>query len=317
MHQERSMRILIVGAGALGGYFGGCLVHAGRDVTFMARPHRTAQLARDGLRIISPHGDFAVPAVAVLAGDIRDPFDLVLVAVKSYSLDEAMEQFAPAVGPDTAILPLLNGMGHLDRLGARFSAARVLGGMANISVGVDAEGCIVQFIPNHDLVFGEMQGGFSARTRAVDACFNDARFNGRASDVVMQDMWEKFVQLGLGAGITCLMRASIGDILAAPGGREAMFELFAECCAIATASGFPPRPAFIEFDRALITTVASPLKWSMLRDIERGSVTEGEHILGDMVARARALGIATPILNLARTHVAAYEISRLRSGAAS
>jgi 2-dehydropantoate 2-reductase len=189
--------------------------------------------------------------------------------------------------------------------------------MANISVGVDAEGRIVQFIPNHDLVFGEIPGGFSERTRAVEACFNGARFHGRASDVVMQDMWEKFVQLGLGAGITCLMRASIGDILAAPGGRDAMFELFDECCAIATASGFPPRPAFIEFDRTLITTVGSPLKWSMLRDIERGSVTEGEHILGDMVARARALGIAAPILNLARTHVAAYEIGRLRSVAAS
>lgn len=311
------MRILIVGAGALGGYFGGCLVHAGRDVTFMARPQRAAQLAREGLRIISPHGDFAVPVVTVLAGDISEPLDLVLVAVKSYSLDDAMEQFAAAVGSNTAILPILNGMGHLDRLAARFGRNRVLGGMANISVGVDGEGRIVQFIPNHDLVFGEIPGGFSERTRAVEACFRGTRFNGRASDVVMQDMWEKFVQLGLGAGITCLMRASIGDILAAPGGREAMFELFDECCAIATASGFPPRPAFIEFDRTLITTVGSPLKWSMLRDIERGSVTEGEHILGDMVARARALGIATPILNLARTHVAAYENARLRSVAAT
>jgi 2-dehydropantoate 2-reductase len=130
-------------------------------------------------------------------------------------------------------------------------------------------------------------------------------------------MWEKFVQLGLGAGITCLMRASIGDILAAPGGREAMFAIFDECCAVATASGFKPRPAFIEFDTTLITTVGSPLKWSMLRDIERGSTTEGEHILGDMVARARALDIATPILDLARTHVAAYEIARARSAAGS
>src|SRR5215475_4248590 len=109
------------------------------------------------------------------------------------------------------------------------------------------------------------------------------------------------------------MRASIGDILAAPGGREAMFALFDECCAVAAGSGFPPRPAFIEFDHKLITTAGSPLKWSMLRDIERGSTTEGEHILGDMVARARALGVATPILDLARTHVAVYEIARARA----
>jgi 2-dehydropantoate 2-reductase len=311
------MRILVIGAGALGGYFGGCLMRAGRDVTFLVRQRRAEQLARDGLQIVTPHGDFAVPVVTVLAGNIREPFDLILVSVKSYSLDEAMDQFAPAVGPNTMILPILNGMGHLDRLSVRFGAKHVLGGMANISAGLDVENRVVQFFPNHDLVFGEIPGGSSDRTRALENCFTNASFNGRASDAVMQDMWEKFVQLGLGAGITCLMRASIGDILAAPGGREAMFEIFGECCAVATASGFKPRPAFIEFDTALITTVGSPLKWSMLRDIERGSTTEGEHILGDMVTRARALGVKTPILNLARTHVAAYEIGRTRAAAAS
>jgi 2-dehydropantoate 2-reductase len=310
------MRVLVIGAGALGGYFGACLVRAGRDVTFLVRPRRAEQLARDGLRIVSPNGDFAVPAAPVLAGDLHEPFDLILVGVKSYSLDEAMDQFAAAVGPDTAILPILNGIGHLDRLSARFGAEHVLGGMANISAGVDAEGRVIQFFPNHDLVFGEIPGGSSNRTRAIEECFSGAGFSGRASDVVMLDMWEKFVQLGLGAGITCLMRASIGDILAAPGGREAMFQIFGECCAVATASGFTPRPAFIEFDTTLITTVGSPLKWSMLRDIERGSTTEGEHILGDLVARARALGVETPILNLARTHVAAYEIGRARAAAA-
>jgi len=311
------MRILVIGAGALGGYFGACLVRAGRDVTFMVRPRRAEQLAHDGLRVVSPHGDFDVPATTALAGAIREPFDLILVGVKSYSLDPAMDQFAPAVGPNTVMLPVLNGMGHLDRLIARFGAAHVMGGMANISAGVDAQGHITQFFPIHDLVYGEIAGGPSERTRALATCFDGAGFNGRASDEVMQDMWEKFVQLGLGAGITCLMRACIGDILAAPGGREAMFGIFDECCAVATASGFKPRPAFIEFDTALITTVGSPVKWSMLRDIERGSTTEGEHILGDMVARARALDIATPILDLARTHVAAYEIGRARSIAGS
>lgn len=310
------MRVLVIGAGALGGYFGGCLVRAGRDVTFLVRPRRAEQLARDALQIASPNGDFRVSATTVLAGDLREPFDLILVGVKSYSLDDAMEQFAAAVGPDTAILPILNGIGHFDRLSARFGAEHILGGMANISAGMDAEGRVVQFFPNHDLVFGEIRGGSSDRTRAIEDCFNNAGFNGRPSGVVMLDMWEKFVQLGLGAGITCLMRASIGDILAAPGGREAMFQIFGECCAVATASGFMPRPAFIEFDTTLITTVGSPLKWSMLRDIERGSTTEGEHILGDMVARARALGVETPILNLARTHVAAYEIGRARAAAA-
>jgi 2-dehydropantoate 2-reductase len=174
---------------------------------------------------------------------------------------------------------------------------------------------VVQFLPNHDLVFGEVTGGSSNRTSALDALFKCAGMNGRASDTVMQDMWEKFVQLSTVAGITCLMRASIGDILVAPGGREAMFRLFDECCAIATASGFGPRPAFIGFVRTLLTAVNSPLKASMLRDIERGSATEGEHILGDMVNRARALRADTSLLDLARAHVAAYEIGRARGPA--
>jgi 2-dehydropantoate 2-reductase len=305
------MRILVIGAGALGGYYGACLVRSGRDVTFLVRPPRAAQLARTGLQVKSPHGNFTVPAVTISVDDLK-PFDLILVGVKSYSLDEAMDQFAPAVGPETAILPVLNGMGHIDRLCARFGAEHVLGGVANISAGLDTEGGVIHFIPLHDLIFGEVAGGWTERIRAFEAAICNAGFDARSSDSVMHNMWEKFAQLGLGAGITCLMRASIGDILAAPGGREAMFALFDECCAVATAAGFPPRPAFIEFDHKLITTEGSPIKWSMLRDIERGSTTEGEHILGDMVTRARALGVATPILDLARTHVAAYEIARAR-----
>lgn len=311
------MRSLIVGAGALGGYFGGCLVRTGRDVTFLVRPRRAEQLARTGLAIISPQGDFTVAARTVLAGDIHETFDLVLVGVKSYSLDQAMDEFAAAVGPNTMILPILNGLGHIDRLTARFGSDRVLGGMSNISAGLDADGRVVQFLPNHDLTFGEISGGISDRTRNLEAFLRGAGVNGRASELIMQDMWEKFVQLSTVAGITCLMRASIGTILAAPGGQQIIFQLFGECCAIATAAGFTPRPAFIEFDTTLFTTANSPLKASMLRDIERGSTTEGAHILGDMVNRARALGIETPVLDLARTHVAAYEIARAQAAAAS
>ena len=311
------MRVLVIGAGALGGYFGGCLVRAGRDVTFLVRQRRAEQLAQQGLQIVSPHGDFAVPARTVTADVLRGPFDVVLVGVKAYSLDEAMDQFAPAVGPDTMILPILNGIGHVDRLSARFGAGAVLGGMANISATIDADGRVLHLMPVNTLVYGEVAGGISARIRALQAIVEGAGFNARASDTVMQDMWEKFAQLGVGAGITCLMRASIGDIVAAPGGREATLRLFDECCAVAASAGFKPRPAFVEAASALVTAAGSPLKWSMLRDIERGSVTEGEHILGDLVARARQLGVATPTLDLAWTHVAAYERARSRTGAPS
>jgi len=246
------MRVLVIGAGALGGYYGAHLARAGRDVTFLVRQRRAEQLARNGLRVISPDGDFAVPAATVLAGDLREPFDLVLVGVKSYSLNEAMDQFAPAVGATTAILPILNGMAHLDSLSARFGAERVLGGVAYVSAALDNEGRVVHFTGN-DLVFGAVAVGFSDRSRALSAGFEGSGFNARASDMVLQDMWEKWVQIGAGAAITCMMRGSLGDILAAPGGREAILGLFDECRAVAAAAGYPPRPAFIKRFTTLAT----------------------------------------------------------------
>jgi 2-dehydropantoate 2-reductase len=307
------MRVLVIGAGALGGYYGACLVRAGADVTFLVRSKRAEQLQRDGLRVVSPHGDFALQPKILLADDLKEAFDVVLVGVKAYSLDDAMSQFAPAVGAKTMILPILNGLKHIDALTARFGAAQILGGLANVSAGLDADGRVVQFMANQTIVFGETRGSLSERVLALESLLRVPGIDVRASDAIMQDMWEKFVQLTTLASITCLMRASIGDILTVPNGEASIFRLFAECCAVATASGYEPRAPFIEFDRKLFTTVNSPLKASMLRDIERGSVTEAEHILGDMANRARAFGIDTPLLDLARAHVAAYEVGRQRA----
>ncbi|MFB6460587.1 2-dehydropantoate 2-reductase [Bradyrhizobium tunisiense] len=307
------MRVLVIGAGALGGYYGACLARAGRDVTFLVRETRAEQLRQNELQVVSPHGDFAVHPTILLASDLKEPFDLVLVGVKAYSLDDAMSQFAPAVGTSTMILPILNGLKHVDALTTRFGAARVLGGLANVSAGLDADGRVVQFMANQTIIFGEIEGALSERALALETLLGVPGIDVRASEAIMQDMWEKFVQLSTLAGITCLMRASIGDILAVPNGEQSIFRLFAECCAVATASGYEPRAPFIEFDRKLFTTLDSPLKASMLRDIERGSVTESEHILGDMANRARALGIETPLLDLARAHVSAYEVGRRRA----
>nr|WP_245427834.1 2-dehydropantoate 2-reductase [Bradyrhizobium sp. MOS003] len=305
--------MLVIGAGALGGYYGACLVRAGRDVSFLVREKRAEQLRRNGLQVVSPHGDFAVQPKLLAIGDLREPFDVVLVGVKAYSLDDVMSQFAPAIGPNTMVLPILNGLKHIDALTVRFGAAHVLGGLANVSAGLDGEGRVVHFMANQTIVFGEIEGALSERVLALEMLLQVPGIDVRASEAIMQDMWEKFVQLSTLAGITCLMRASIGDILAVPNGEQSIFRLFAECCAVATASGYEPRAPFIEFDRKLFTTLDSPLKASMLRDIERGSMTESEHILGDMADRARKLGIETPLLDLARAHVAAYEVGRRRA----
>src|SRR3984957_10461359 len=146
------MRILVVGAGAIGGYFGGRLLEAGRDVTFLVRPRRQAQLAKTGLIIRSRFGDVTMPApLPVTADTWHQPFDLILLSCKSYDLESAADSFAPAVGSNTAILPLLNGMGHMDYLGARFGAGAVLGGQCVISVTLDGDGHILHLNNTHFL----------------------------------------------------------------------------------------------------------------------------------------------------------------------
>jgi 2-dehydropantoate 2-reductase len=309
------MRVLVVGAGALGGYFGGRLLEAGRDVAFLVRPRRAEQIARHGLRIESAHGNAYLRPRTVQADGLDGPYDLVLLAVKAYSLEGAMADLAPAVGPETAILPVLNGMRHLDALAARFGPGRVLGGAAQIPASLGPEGRVRHLGRFHALAFGEVAGGASERVRAVAALCEGAKFTARASEAIVQEMWEKWVMLAALAGMTCMMRAGVGDILAAPGGREALLSLLAECRAVAEAAGHAPRPAAVEAATAMLTAEGSPLTASMLRDIEGGSPTEGEHVLGDMAERAARTGVPTPVLRLARCHVAAYEARRTREHA--
>src|SRR5215218_5353258 len=310
------MRVLVVGAGALGGYFGGRLLEAGRDVAFLVRPRRADEIARHGLRIESQHGNAHLrPRTALAGGDPGGPYDLILLAVKAHALEGAMDDMAPALGPGTAILPVLNGMRHLDALAARFGAGRVLGGVAQIPASLGPEGRVRHLGQPHGLAFGETEGGVSERVRAVAALCEGAKFDARASRAIVQEMWEKWVMLAALAGMTCLMRASVGDILAAPGGREALLALLAECRAAAEAAGHAPRPAAVEAATAMLIAEGSPLTASMLRDIEGGGPTEGEHVLGDLVRRAERMGVQTPVLRLARCHVAAYEARRAREQA--
>jgi 2-dehydropantoate 2-reductase len=311
------MRFLVVGAGAIGGYFGGRLLEAGRDVTFLVRPRRAAQLAGVGLTIRSRFGDAAPPAPPrLLAHELRAPFDVVMLSCKAYDLEGAMDSFAPAVGPTTAILPLLNGMRHLDALDARFGHGRVLGGWCAISAALDAEGRVVHFNDTHTLRFGERDGARSPRAEAIAAAFAGAKFDGALSETILLEMWEKWAFIAAAAGITCLMRAAIGDIVAA-GAADLATALLDECAAIAARQGFPPRPEALEWNRRVLTTPGSPLVASMLRDVERGAPTEAEHILGDLLRRAGpADGDRAPLLRIACAHLRAYEARRAREQAA-
>ncbi len=310
------MRILVVGAGAIGGYFGGRLIEAGRDVTFLVRPRRAAELASAGLTIKSAAGNLTVPAPpTVLAEALRAPFDLILLSLKAYDLDGAITSFAPAVGARTAILPLLNGMRHLDVLEARFGGEPVLGGQCYIAATLDPDGAVVHLNNDHELSFGERAGGRSARIDAIAAEMAGALFKPHASEQILQEMWEKWVFLATLAGSTCLMRATIGDIMAAPGGQDFVLGLLDECRAVAQSNQHPPRDAFLARIRAALTADGSSLTASMLRDIERGARIEADHIIGDLIRRGQENG-AVPhgvsTLRVAYTQLKAYEARQRR-----
>jgi 2-dehydropantoate 2-reductase len=311
------MRILVVGVGALGGYFGGRLKAAGRDVTFLVRQRRAAQLAKTGLVIRSPMGDaeLAKPPI-VAAENLHEAFDLILLSCKSYDLQSAIDSFAKAVGPDTAILPLLNGMKHMDLLNARFGAGAVLGGQCLISATLDPEGRIVHLNELHLLSFGEQNGGKSARAEKIAALLSGAGFDARLSTGIMQEMWEKWAFIAAAAGIGCLMRGTFGDIVAADGGHFSA-ELFAECCDIAAANGFAPGATAVERSLGMITAPGSPIAPSMLRDIERGAPIEADHIVGDLVQRGGNQPNTFPLLQIAYAHLKTYEARRRREKAAS
>jgi 2-dehydropantoate 2-reductase len=304
------VRILVLGAGAVGGYFGGRLAEAGGDVTFLVRERRAAELAADGLVIKSPCGDAAVRVKTVRAGEVRATYDIVLLACKAYDLDSAVESIAPAVGTESAVLPILNGLNHLEKLDRRFGAARVLGGLAQIAATIGAGGSIEQLSKLHRIIFGERDGRRSERVAVLAALMKQANFDSALSDAILLEMWEKFVLLATLAGMTCLMRASVGAIAATSEGEALTREFLAECAAVATAAGQPPRVPFLERARALLTERGSTFTASMLRDIERGGPTEGDHILGDLLRRAHALAVATPLLRTAACHVEAYEARR-------
>ena len=305
------MRTLVLGAGGIGGYFGGRLLEAGRDVTFLVRPRRAEQLARIGLVIKSQYGDYHHPSPpTLLAENVREAFDVVLLSCKAYDLDDAMNSIEPAVGPNTVILPTLNGMRHMDALLDRFGERALVGGLCFIASTMDDDGRILQLNPNHTIVFGERDGRRSARIEAIAAELAHGAFEARLSDAIMQEMWEKWVFIATGAAITSLMRSTVGDITAA-GGTPLVHALVTECAAIAARAGFPPSADCIERAKTTFTTPGSTLTASMYRDIERGGRTEGQHLLGDLLRRGENPE-AYPVLRTANIHVATHEVRRAR-----
>ncbi|MCJ2133164.1 2-dehydropantoate 2-reductase [Methylobacterium sp. J-026] len=314
------MRTLIVGAGATGGYYGARLAESGADVTFLVRPARAEKLAANGLVLHSPLGDLHIPNPPTVTADRlaeAGAFDLIVLSCKAYDLASALADLAPAVGAETAILPLLNGLSHLDALDARFGAERVLGGSCAIAATLAPDGAIRHMSELCSITYGERDGARTARIEAVDTLMRGLKFQPRLSDAILLEMWEKWVFLATLAGATTLMRAAVGDIVAAPGGADFMAALHGECTVVAAASGFPPRTVVAERARGQLTAAGSTFTASMLRDIENGGRIEADHVIGDLIARGRRLAPAAafPLLTQVYTGLKAYEARKGREAA--
>lgn len=301
------MKILVVGAGATGGYFGARLAKAGRDVTFLVRPARAARLGADGLTVRSPLGDFTIAPKLVTTDRIDDQYDLVLLTVKAYALEQALADVAPAVGPATMVVPILNGLRHLDRITEAFGAPSLVGGVCKVGVTLDDQGRIVHMNRMHDLSYGEIDGRRSERTAALDAAMQGAGFDARWSTTIVRDLWEKWIMLASAGAITCLMQAPIGEVVAAPHGHAFASALLDEVVAVAVAAGQPPRDDYVAETRALLTRAGSPMATSMYRDMQAGQPVEVDQILGDLVVRAQALGVAVPRVAAACTRLWVYQ----------
>ena len=301
------MRILVLGAGAIGGYFGGRLAEGGADVTFLVRGRRKAELEADGLVVKSVNGDIALKVKTIAAGEAAPPFDIVLLSCKSYDLDAAIVSLKPFLGPRGAVVPLLNGLAHLDRLAEALGRERVMGGACHIGAVLDPGGVVRHVGDLHAIAFGELDGAASDRAKALLAEFARTKVKARLSPDIVQAMWEKLVMLAALAAATTLTRATVGEIMAAPSGEGFALAALAECAAVASAEGHEASAASLAQARTLLTTRGSPFAASTMRDLAAGRRTEGDHIVGDLVRRARRRGLAVPILETALTNLEVHE----------
>jgi len=304
------MRTLIVGAGATGGYFGSRLARAGRDVTFLVHPHRADQL-RGGLRVHGPGYDEIVPVRTTTAEELDRTYDLVLLMVKAWSLAAAMEDIAPAVGPETSVLPLLNGMAHLDALNGRFGRDAVLGGIVRVVVTVAPDGSVFQMKPHASLTLGSQDRRQTERIARIGREVDAPGFRASIAGDILASMWHKWAFITAGGVITCLMRGTVGNVMAVPGGKDFALDVIEETERVAKAAGYAASAAAHAASLEMFTEEGSVFTSSLYRDVVADAPHEGEHLLGEYVAVAERLGVEVPLTRLALAQLRVHDQARL------
>jgi 2-dehydropantoate 2-reductase len=306
------MRFLVLGAGAIGGYFGARLIEGGSDVTFLVRERRKALLEKSGLSIRSKYGDFSRPVSAVNSAEAaKEQWDVIIVACKAYDLPSAIHTIGEVIKHETAVLPLLNGLAHIDLMNAEFGRERVLGGLAKIAATLRPDGVIEHLNDWRYVTFGEQSGEITPRVEAILGAFTETGVVPRAVPNIMHMMWEKLVHLATVAGMTSLMRASIGQIAATSEGSDILIDFLHRNARVAASAGFKmSNEFFLEFEK-LFRDKTSTYKASMLRDIEGGKPIEADHIIGYVLKAASRYGIDNTVHRLVYANLQAYEECRL------
>lgn len=302
------MKILIIGAGGIGGYFGAHLLLAGADITYLLRQQRRALIDAEGLKIQTPHSQFVVRPKTVISADLKPEYDLIILAPKSYDLDDALESIKGALGHGV-ILPFLNGLDHIEKLDNVLGKERVMGGVAHIAATITAEGAVRQLTDMHRLTVGARHPAHEMLTRDFMELCKACPFDSTLSNDIEQVLWDKWVFLATLAGMTTLCKASVGEIVATPHGKAATIDMYAECCRVAKAYGHPISEQASTKALEMLTATGSSFTASMLRDLQDGKRTEHDHILGAMIIKGDKIGCPTPLMRLAHTHI---EIARAR-----
>ncbi|MDR4887289.1 ketopantoate reductase family protein [Fredinandcohnia sp. QZ13] len=304
------MRILVVGAGAIGGYFGGRLLEKGEDVTFLVREKRQKQLQDHGLQIESIHGNVTLQPKTIQSGDEAGIFDVIILSTKQYHLEGALHSIEPYVGEDTMILPLLNGYSHVDVLKSTFNSENVLGGLCFIESTLDSEGKIVQTSPNHRALFGEFSGERTERISKLADVMSGTKTNIELSDNIIREMWHKYMFITGFSGVTTLMRSPIGPIREEQNGQKLILNLFKEIGSVMRAIGAPIDADTEEKHVKTTNQMTFEMKSSMQRDMEKGLDIEGDQLQGYLYKIAQEKGIETPLLEVIYSNLRVYQAQR-------
>ena len=296
------MKILILGAGAIGGFFGAHLMKSGANITFLVREKRKDELKKSGINIFSINGELKVNPKLLDKNISGQHFDVIILTNKSYDLIESIREIKPYVNK-TVIIPLLNGMAHYEILDKEFGKEKIFGGTAYISTAMNNYGAIQQITSRASIKFGpRTKKNISIANEFYEIC-KETEFECDFSDHIELDLWRKYVLIGATAASTVLFQKPLGEICATTYGKRLIIEIHEECKKIVLSKGYDIGIEATNYNLKLITDKDSLLKASMLRDFESGKKTECEHILGYLIELAKRNNVQCNLIKAAHTRI--------------